>query len=82
MYCFGVHWCSWPESEIFGPDMFGSARGSPDTHFQIVDGQFANITSAWDPDHTLVGEGLATNHNPYGLVDASFNFQVGTAAGL
>ncbi|CAN0415124.1 unnamed protein product [Laminaria digitata] len=56
--------------------MFGSARGSPDNQFQIADGWFANITSAYDPDHTLVGEGLATNHNPYGLVDANCNFQV------
>ena len=56
--------------------MFGSALGSAESDFQIVDGWFANITSAYDPEHTLVGQEVNTNHNPYGLVDASCNFQV------
>lgn len=69
---------SWGSSEIFGPDMFGSALGSPETHYQISDGWFANIESAHDKDMELLAEDvpITTNHNPYGFVDSSFNYQV------
>jgi len=69
---------SWPSSTVFGPDMFGSALGSPEKHFQISDGWFANITSAYDPESLLLRdwESISTNHNAYGLIDAAFNYQV------
>lgn len=74
---------SWMSSEIFGPDMFGSALGSPEKHYQISDGWFANITSAYDPKSILQGDSevISTNHNAYGLVDATFNYQVRIGSG-
>ncbi|CAM9366596.1 unnamed protein product, partial [Hapterophycus canaliculatus] len=67
----------WTSSEIFGPDMFGSAMGYPENDFQISDGWFADITSAYDPDgDLLIPEGsINTIRNPYGLVDGAFNYQ-------
>ena len=70
---------AWGSSEIFGPDMFGSASGSPEKNYQISDGWFADITSVYDPNSELLSGSesiISTNHNPYGFVDASFNYQV------
>ncbi|CAM9966345.1 unnamed protein product [Scytosiphon promiscuus] len=69
----------WTSSEIFGPEMFGSALGSPENGYQISDGWFANITSVYDPGGDLLSAdsdgAVTTNHNPYGFVDSSFNYQ-------
>lgn len=56
--------------------MFGSALGSEDKQFQISDGWFAGITSAYDPEDSLVDEDIRTAHNPYGYVSALYNYQV------
>lgn len=68
----------WGSSEIFGPNMFGSASGSLETQHQISDGWFAGIQSIYDKDEELLSEDvfISTNHNPYGLVDSSANYQV------
>lgn len=68
----------WGSSEIFGPDMFGSALGSPETQFQISDGWFAGVASAYDKDADLLSEDsfITTNHNAFGLVDGTYNYQV------
>lgn len=67
---------SWPDSDIFGTDMFGSAIGTLNDGHEISDGWFAGIKRAYDPHNTLVDEGIDTNHNVYGYVDAGYNFQV------
>ena len=67
---------SWPSSPIFGPDMFGSALGSAEDQFQISDGWFAGITSAYDPDDVLADEDISPAHSPYGYVGAPYNYQV------
>ena len=74
---FGTDWGS---SEVFGPDMFGSALGSPDNQYQISEGWFAGIQSIFDKDDELLREdaAISTNHNPYGLVDSTANYQVCT----
>lgn len=58
--------------------MFGSAVGSPENDFQISDGWFADITSAYDPQGDLLTpeESIKTVRNPYGFVDGAFNYQV------
>lgn len=58
--------------------MFGSALGSPENQYQISDGWFANITSIYDPQEDFLNpdEHISATHNPYGLIDASFNYQV------
>lgn len=68
----------WGSSEVFGPDMYGSALGSLETQHQISDGWFAGIQSIYDKDETLLSDDVAisTNHNPFGLVDSSANYQV------
>ncbi|CAB1114279.1 TYR [Ectocarpus sp. CCAP 1310/34] len=67
----------WGDSEIFGPDMFGSALGSPDNQFQISDGWFSNISSVYDPAGDLLSAeaDISTNHNPYGFVGSTYNYQ-------
>lgn len=69
---------SWGASEIFGSDMFGSAFGSEENQFQISDGWFANITSIFDPegDFLFPDEHISATHNAYGMIDATFNYQV------
>lgn len=74
-YCACI---SWPHSEIFGPDMFGSAFGKEENGFQISDGWFANISTIYDPKNEEFEGWIDTNHNPYGFVTASYNFQVRT----
>ncbi|CAB1114283.1 unnamed protein product [Ectocarpus sp. CCAP 1310/34] len=68
----------WPSSEIFSPDMFGSALGSPVNQFQISDGWFSNITSLYDPRGDILTPAesfITTSHNSYGFVDGVYNFQ-------
>lgn len=68
----------WGSSAVFGPDMFGSALGSLDTQHQISDGWFAGVQSIYDKDEKLLSEdpAISTNHNPFGLVDSTANYQV------
>lgn len=70
--------CRWGDSEIFGSDMFGSALGSPENQFQISDGWFSKITSVYDPAGDLLSADadISTNHNPYGFVGSTYNYQV------
>eukprot|EP00903_Cladosiphon_okamuranus_P010576 g10001.t1 len=67
----------WPNSAIFGVDMFGSAVGSPENDFEINEGWFTNVTSLYDPDHTFItgSPNLKPGHNPYGFIDAGNNYQ-------
>ncbi|CAN0179965.1 unnamed protein product [Ectocarpus fasciculatus] len=67
----------WGESEIFGPDMFGSALGSPENQFQISDGWFSNISSVYDPagDLLIADADISTNHNAFGFVGSTHNYQ-------
>lgn len=68
----------WGSSDVFGPDMFGSALGSLDNQHQISDGWFAGLQSIYDKDEELLSEdaAISTNHNPFGLVDSTANYQV------
>lgn len=68
--------CRWPESDIFSPQMFGSAIGSPDNDYQISDGWFANVSSILDVNDDKFDPAIQVNHNAYGYVTASNNYQV------
>lgn len=57
--------------------MFGSALGKAENSYQISDGWFANVSSVVDADGNNFESWIDTNHNPYGYVTASFNYQVG-----
>lgn len=56
--------------------MFGSAIGSPENQYQISDGWFANLESVFDPNGTYIDNVVGTVHNPYGFIDAPFNYKV------
>lgn len=60
----------WPNSAIFGVDMFGSAVGTPENDYEINEGWFTNVTSLYDPDSTFVSgfPNLRPGHNPYGFI--------------
>lgn len=57
---------SWPESEIFSDDMFGSAMGDPENLYQINSGWFKDITSLYDPDLDFELDFIDPGHNAYG----------------
>lgn len=63
-------------STIFDADMFGPAMGSAENSYQLKEGRFGGIASILDADHTFV-ENIDCNHNAYGYLSPSFNYQVG-----
>lgn len=65
----------WHNSPIFGDDMFGSAINSAKDNFQISSGRFRNISTIYDPDHNLIDSRIDANHNPYGYIDSTHNYQ-------
>eukprot|EP00904_Undaria_pinnatifida_P001214 jgi/Undpi1/11093/HiC_scaffold_30.g13391.m1 len=71
----GTLGADWPQSEIFGPDMFGSAMGSADNGFLVSDGRFANVSSIYDPKSFLTSAGVTPVHNPYGYISAKYDYQ-------
>lgn len=66
----------WPESTIFGNDMFGRAIGSAENNYQLTEGRFGNVSSIYDPDDTLVDSDISPYHNAYGYINAEYNYQV------
>lgn len=66
---------SWPESEIFSDEMFGSAMGDPDNLYQINSGWFKDVTSLYDPDLDFELDFIDPGHNAFGFIDAQFNYQ-------
>eukprot|EP00903_Cladosiphon_okamuranus_P013048 g12172.t1 len=65
----------WYNSIIFSEDWFGSAIGSPENSFMVSDGRFSNISTIYDPEKTIVRGGVRPNHNAYGYVTSTHNFQ-------
>ncbi|CAM9738599.1 unnamed protein product [Laminaria digitata] len=65
----------WGESGIFDDDMFGRAEGQSEKAFQVTEGRFGGISSIYDPEDALVDGRLATHHNAYGYIAATYNYQ-------
>lgn len=75
-FIFFVRFGSWMDSAIFDDDMFGRAMGSAENSYQLTEGRFGSIASVLDADHTFL-EDIDLNHNAYGYLSPSFNYQVG-----
>eukprot|EP00904_Undaria_pinnatifida_P001215 jgi/Undpi1/11094/HiC_scaffold_30.g13392.m1 len=71
----GTLGADWPQSEIFGPSMFGSALGSEDNGFMVSDGRFANVSSIYDPKSLLTSADITPVTNSYGYVSAKYDYQ-------
>lgn len=56
--------------------MFGRAGGQPENDFQVTEGRFGGVSTIYDPKDVLVDERIATNHNAYGYIAATNNYQV------
>ncbi|CAM9521680.1 unnamed protein product [Ascophyllum nodosum] len=65
----------WHKSAVFDVDMFGPAMGSPDNNYQLTEGRFGTISSIYDPDDALADSRIGTNHNAYGYVSPTYNYQ-------
>ena len=66
----------WGKSGIFDDDMFGRALGQPENSFQVTEGRFGGISSIYDPEDRRFDSRLATQHNPFGYISATSNYQV------
>eukprot|EP00904_Undaria_pinnatifida_P014260 jgi/Undpi1/9965/HiC_scaffold_28.g12419.m1 len=65
----------WGKSAIFDDDMFGRALGQPENSFQVTEGRFGGISSIYDPEDRRFDSRLATQHNPFGYISATSNYQ-------
>lgn len=66
----------WYNSIIFDKDWFGSALGSPENDFMVSEGRFGNISTIYDPEKNIAKGGVKSNHNAYGYVTSTRNYQV------
>jgi len=61
---------------IFSPDWFGDAMGKEENSFMVSEGRFGNVSTIYDPDHTLVDDRIVPSYNPYGYMTSASNYQV------
>eukprot|EP00903_Cladosiphon_okamuranus_P009855 g9365.t1 len=65
----------WYNSIIFDKDWFGDAIGDPENDFMVSEGRFGNISTIYDPEKNIAKGGVKSNHNAYGYVTSTKNYQ-------
>lgn len=61
---------------MFSSELFGSAYGTPENSYQIVDGRFPNVSSIYDPHGDLIDKWVTPSHNAYGYIGPTCDWTV------